>query len=353
MNTFGNILRLTTFGESHGPAMGGVIDGFPSRVIIDLAKVQAELDRRRPGASPLTSQRREPDSLQLLSGVMDYDEATGELAALHAGSRQVMTLGTSIGFIIPNKDSRSSDYDELRHIYRPSHADFTFDARYGVRDWRGGGRASGRETVSRVVAGAFARQLLEQKGIAIESRIASLGGALNPDAHTIEEIVTAVRSDGDSVGGTVECRVTGVPAGTGDPVFGKLQQRLASAMMSIGGVKGFEYGMGFKGVEHRGSEVADEFAVAGNGEVATLTNHSGGIQGGISNGMDILFRVAVKPTPTIARPLSTVNDDLKTITLCARGRHDAAIVLRIAPVVEAMAALVILDSILLRSTNSI
>jgi len=329
--------------------MGGVIDGLPSGLVFDLHQVQAQLDRRRPGVSAHVSSRREADKVQLLSGLMACSGPEGgDLRPLERDTRYAMSLGTPIGFIIANTDGRSDDYEALRHIYRPSHADYAWQCRYGVRDWRGGGRSSGRETVSRVVAGAFARQALEADGVEISSHIVRLGCATNPDSATIEAIADEMRRTSDSIGGIIECRVSGVMAGLGEPVFGKLQQMLASAMLSIGGVKGFEYGMGFEGVCARGSECADEFIIGKDGNIATATNHSGGIQGGISNGMDIVMRVAVKPTPTIAQPLRTIDDKGNEVVLKSAGRHDPSILLRVQPVVEAMAAMVIMDAKLLR-----
>lgn len=349
MNSFGNIYRLTTFGESHGRAVGGIIDGMPPRQVIDIAELQAQLDRRKPGGAPLTSSRNETDRLQLLSGVMGYDPESGEVGELTSGSSHCITLGTPIGFMVENLDARSCDYDKLRHIYRPSHADFSFDARYGIRDWRGGGRASGRETLSRVVGGAFARQLLEKKCIAIEAKVCSVAGVKSPSPEEMAAIITAARNDADSVGGVVECRIGGVPAGVGEPVFGKLHQMLGAAMLSIGAVKGFEYGMGFDGVGKRGSVVADCFEMGDDGSVKAVTNNSGGIQGGISNGMDIVMRVAVKPTPTIAREMPTVTDAGVPTTVNAAGRHDPCILPRIIPVVEAMAAMTLLDAMLMKN----
>ena len=316
MNTFGNIYRLTSFGESHGPAVGGVVDGLPAGTIIDLDAVQRWLDRRRPGASTLTSSRREADKVQVLSGLMAYDKDSGELSALTPDAASAVALGTPIGFMVANTDARSADYDALRHVYRPSHADYAWDARYGgIRDWRGGGRSSGRETLSRVFAGALAVQWLGERGIGIASKVAAIGQVADPDEKQLAAEVERAMRDADSVGGIIECCVAGMPAGVGEPVFGKLQQMLASAMLSIGAVKGFDYGMGFDGVCHRGSEVADEMERLPDGTICMLTNHSGGIQGGISNGEDICFRVAVKPTPTIAQPLRTVNDRGENVTL--------------------------------------
>ena len=352
MNSFGRIYRLTTFGESHGRAVGGVIDGMPPRQVIDLREVQAQAGRRRPGTSPLASARHEADRVQILSGVMGYDIQSGEIGPLTADSPHGITLGTPIGFMAENGDARSEDYEAMRHVYRPSHADFTTEARYGIRDWRGGGRASGRETFARVVGGAFARQLLAKKGITVTSRIASVGGMDNPSDDEIARIIREARGDADSVGGIVECVVSGMPAGVGEPVFGKLDQMLGAAMLSVGAVKGVEFGMGFRGVGHRGSEVADNFVNCG-GVVTTASNFSGGIQGGISNGAPIVMRVAVKPTPTIARELATADDCGRPATVTGRGRHDPCILPRVMPVIEAMAAMTLLDAMLLRLTSDL
>ena len=351
MNTFGNIYRLTSFGESHGPAMGGVIDGIPSGSVFDMRLLRDEIARRRPGASALTTSRNEADEIRFLSGLMEYDVESGEMSPLADSSPHVVALGTPVGFVVENTDARSGDYEAMRHVYRPSHADFAWEARYGIRDWRGGGRSSGRETVSRVVAGAFAKQILTARGIEITSHIYSLGGVESPSEEAVARIISEARGDADSVGGIVGCTISGMPVGVGEPVFGKLQQMLAGAILSIGGVKGFEYGMGFAGAAMKGSEAADEFMLAPDGSVSTATNHSGGIQGGISNGMDIVFRAAVKPTPTIARPLRTVDDTGKETIITATGRHDPSIVLRVRPVVEAMAAMVVLDALLLRGKD--
>ena len=252
-----------------------------------------------------------------------------------------------------NTDARSADYDSLRHVYRPSHADYAWDARYGgIRDWRGGGRSSGRETLSRVFAGALAVQWLGGRGIGISSVVSAVGSVACPDEKELADEVMRARRDADSVGGIIECRVTGMPAGVGEPVFGKLQQMLASAMLSIGAVKGFDYGMGFDGVCSRGSEMADEMERLPDGTIRTLTNHSGGIQGGISNGEDISFRVAVKPTPTIAKPLRTVSDRGENVMLEAHGRHDPSILLRIPVVVESMCAMVLMDAMLMRQAGA-
>lgn len=353
MNTFGNIYRLTSFGESHGPAVGGVVDGLPSGTVIDLGAVQRWLDRRRPGVSELTTSRSEADRVQVLSGLMAYDKDSGELSPLAPDTDVAVALGTPVGFMVANTDARSADYDSLRHVYRPSHADYAWDARYGgIRDWRGGGRSSGRETLSRVFAGALAVQWLGGRGIGISSEVSAVGSVACPDEKELADEVMRARRDADSVGGIIECRVTGMPAGVGEPVFGKLQQMLASAMLSIGAVKGFDYGMGFDGVCSRGSEMVDEMERLPDGTIRTLTNHSGGIQGGISNGEDISFRVAVKPTPTIAKPLRTVSDRGENVMLEAHGRHDPSILLRIPVVVESMCAMVLMDAMLMRQAGA-
>lgn len=347
MNTFGKNLTLTTFGESHGPAIGGVIDGMPPRVKIDLNRIQSELNRRRPGQSAITTARREPDTVRILSGMMDN-----------------MTLGTPIGFVIENANQHSSDYDEMRHVFRPSHADFTYQAKYGIRDHRGGGRASARETAARVVGGAFARQWLEQQGIAIMAWTSQVGDIAMPEmenitlemiesnavrcphtasAQAMEALIASIKAEGDTIGGIIECRVTGIPAGIGEPHFNRLNSRLGAAMLSIPACKAVEFGMGFDGCIHRGSEMLDEFTTDANGKVVTLTNNSGGIQGGISNGMPICFRVGFKPVATLLRPVHTISDSGAPAELKARGRHDPCVLPRAVPIVEAMAALTIAD----------
>lgn len=355
MNTFGNIFRLTTFGESHGIALGGVIDGMPAGVKIDLGRVQEELDRRRPGQSSLVTQRNEPDRVEVLSGMLDG-----------------ITTGTPIGFVIANTNQHSRDYEEMRHCWRPSHADMTYTVKYGLRDHRGGGRASARETAARVAAGAFARQVLEAKGITIRAytqQIGSIAVALPysaldlgsvydspvrcPDPQTaaqMTEFIERVKSAGDTVGGIVKCVIQGCPAGLGEPLFDKLQARLASAMLSIPAAKGFDYGLGFDYCGCLGSEMIDEFTVDKNGAVTTRSNHSGGIQGGISNGADIYFRVAFKPVATMLREVNTVTDKGEPTVLRARGRHDACVLPRAVPVVEAMAAMTLLDALLANRT---
>ena len=324
MNTIGKILALTTFGESHGPAMGGVLDGMPAGVAIDLDELQRFVDRRRTGQTAGSSTRDEKDRVEVLSGIW-----------------QGKTLGSPIGFIVRNTDARSNDYEEIARCYRPNHADYTWEAKYGIRDPRGGGRASARETVARVVAGGIAMQALECLGITVEAAFMPVCAA------EIERVV----ADGDTLGGIIECRIKGVPAGLGEPVFGKLHAQLAAAMMSIPSVHGFEYGDGFEMASKRGSEVLDEFVKREDGSIGTLTNHSGGIQGGISNGEDIVMRVAFKPVPTLMREVPTIDREGNPVTLQPRGRHDACVLQRAVPIVEAMAALVILDNYLIKKTN--
>ena len=336
MNTFGNIFRLTSFGESHGAAIGGVIDGLPAGCVISINKIQEALDRRRPGKSAATSTRGESDRLSILSGLMAV-AADGSLSGLLDDTDLAMTLGSPVGFLIPNTDARPGAYDHLRDLYRPNHADFTYDRKYGLRDWRGGGRSSGRETASRVVAGALASQLLDKKGITIEAVTSEIAGCA--DASQFDRLIEEARNTGDSLGGVVICRIRGVPAGLGEPVFGKLQQMLASAMLSIGGVHGFEYGDGFRLSGMRGSEAADPMQPGRH-----MSNHCGGILGGISNGEEIVFRVGFKPTPSIARPLDSIDRDGNPTLVTTTGRHDPCIAIRGAEVVKAMAAMVILDA---------
>lgn len=352
-NTFGNILTVTTFGESHGVAIGGVIDGMPAGVKIDLDEVQRFVDRRRPGQSAMTTSRNEEDRVEVLSGIFDG-----------------VTLGTPIGFIIRNKDHHSQDYSEIKDCYRPSHADYTYDAKYGLRDYRGGGRSSARETAARVVAGAIAMQVLNQMGINIVAYTSQIGGVKvqgcdidlslidkndvrcpNAEvAKAMETVVLQARSNGDSVGGCVSCEITGASAGLGEPVFGKLHAQLGAAMLSINAAKGFEYGDGFEFASAHGSEVMDRFAST-DGKITTLDNHSGGIQGGISNGAPINFRVAFKPVATLMRDIETIDCNGNAVTLHPHGRHDPCVVPRAVPIVEAMAALVMLDNVLLARTS--
>ena len=355
-NSFGNIFRLTSFGESHGAAIGGVIDGMPAGIAIDLDAVQRELDRRRPGQSAIVTARNEKDRVRILSGIFEG-----------------VTTGTSIGFIIENENQHSADYGNIKDAFRPSHADYTYTTKYGLRDYRGGGRSSARETAARVVAGAFARQALAQLGIDLYAYTSQVGEiALSRDyrlysrnaidtnavrcpdatkAAEMEQLIKQVKGEGDTIGGIITGVITGVPVGLGEPVFGKLHAMLGAAMLSINAVKGFEYGDGFDFATRRGSEVNDAFTTDSEGRVRTATNHSGGIQGGISNGEDIIFRVAFKPVATLLRDVNTIDKDGNSITLKARGRHDPCVLPRAVPIVEAMAAMVILDAYLLNKTT--
>ena len=355
-NSFGNIFRLTSFGESHGAAIGGVIDGMPAGIAIDLDAVQRELDRRRPGQSAIVTARNEKDRVRILSGIFEG-----------------VTTGTSIGFIIENENQHSADYGNIKDAFRPSHADYTYTSKYGRRDYRGGGRSSARETAARVVAGAFARQALAQLGIDLYAYTSQVGEiALSRDyrlysrdaidtnavrcpdatkAAEMELLIKQVKGEGDTIGGIITGVITGVPVGLGEPVFGKLHAMLGAAMLSINAVKGFEYGDGFDFATRRGSEVNDAFTTDSAGRVRTATNHSGGIQGGISNGEDIIFRVAFKPVATLLRDVNTIDKDGNSITLKARGRHDPCVLPRAVPIVEAMAAMVILDAYLLNKTT--
>ncbi len=355
MNSFGEIFRLTSFGESHGAAIGGVIDGMPAGIDIDLDKVQHELDRRRPGQSAIVTPRKESDRVKVLSGLFEGK-----------------TTGTPIGFIVENENQHSADYGNIRQTFRPSHADYTYTMKYGLRDHRGGGRSSARETIARVVGGAFARQALEQLGInlyAYTSQVGSLtldrdyrkydpaliesNAVRCPDAEMAERmyaLIDKVRREGDTIGGTVTCVVKGVPMGLGEPAFDKLHARLAYAMMGINAAKGFEYGMGFDGVGNRGSEMNDNF-ISVNGKIHTTTNNSGGIQGGISNGEDIYFRVAFKPVATLLRDVETVDADGNPTVLKAKGRHDPCVLPRAVPIVEAMTAITLLDMYLLNKST--
>ena len=334
MNTIGKILTLTTFGESHGPAMGGILDGMPAGVDIDLDALQHFVDRRRTGHTVGSSTRDERDRVEVLSGIW-----------------QGKTLGTPIGFIVRNTDARSSDYDEIARCYRPNHADYTWLVKYGIRDPRGGGRASARESVARVVAGGIAVQALDRLGITVEACIVQVGPHFGVTAEEQQRLIAVAAKDGDTLGGIIECVVRGVPAGLGEPLFGKLHAQLAAAMMSIPSVHGFEYGDGFDMAARRGSEVMDRFERREDGTIGTATNHSGGIQGGISNGEDIVMRIAFKPVPTLMRELPAVDRDGNPVTLPPRGRHDACVLPRALPIVEAMAALVILDNHLIKKTN--
>jgi len=341
-NTYGTIFRLTTFGESHGAAIGGVLDGCPPGIILDLDAIQQELDRRRPGQSAIVTQRKEPDSVQFLSGIFEGK-----------------TTGAPIGFIVPNTNQKSDDYSHIKDVYRPSHADYTYDKKYGIRDYRGGGRSSARETISRVVGGAIAKQMLPNITInaftssvgdifidkpyqALDFSLTETNAVRCPDtasALRMEEYIKEIRKQGDTVGGTITCVIKGVPAGLGEPVFDKLHAELGKAMLSINAVKGFEYGSGFCGAKMKGSEHNDIF----NTDGSTKTNLSGGIQGGISNGMDIYFRVAFKPVATIMQEQDTIDSDGNTVKMHGKGRHDPCVVPRAVPIVEAMAALVLAD----------
>ena len=318
MNSIGQLIRLSTFGESHGPAMGGVLDGMPPLVHIDPERLQREVDRRRPGVQPNTSPRKETDQVEILSGI----------------NPEGLTLGTPIGFIVRNRDARSGDYDRYATAYRPNHADFTYQEKYGIRDPRGGGRQSARETVSWVVAGALCRQWLETRGISVEARF-----------EETRNVAETARK-GDSAGGVVHCTIKGMPVGVGEPVFDKLHARLAAAMMSINAAKAFEYGDGFQAASMLGSESMDRFTSAeerSNGADVCASNHSGGVQGGISNGMPIEFTVYFKPTPTLMMPVETVDMEGNAITLPPKGRHDPCVAIRAVPVVEAMALLTVAD----------
>ncbi|MDT0677367.1 chorismate synthase [Autumnicola musiva] len=351
-NSFGKIFKLTTFGESHGQAIGGIIDGCPAGLEINTEKIQTELNRRRPGQSAIVTQRKEPDTVEFYSGIFEGK-----------------TTGTPIGFVIKNSNQKSKDYSHIKDTYRPSHADYTYDEKYGVRDYRGGGRSSARETACRVVAGALAKQLLSN--IEINAYTASVGQIelqkkLNeldfnltetnpvrcPDPETAERMeayIKEIRSEGDTVGGTVQCVIKNVPKGLGEPVFDKLHAELGKAMLSINAVKGFEYGSGFEGTKMKGSEHNDLF----NKDGSTKTNLSGGIQGGISNGMDIYFNVAFKPVATIMQNQETINSEGKSVEMQGKGRHDPCVVPRAVPIVEAMAALVITDYLLQNKTSRI
>lgn len=346
-NTFGKIFTLTSFGESHGAGIGGVIDGFPAGIDIDMNFIQAELDRRKPGQSKITTDRKEADQVEFLSGIFEGK-----------------STGCPIGFLVRNTNQHSNDYENLRNLFRPSHADYTYTQKYGIRDHRGGGRSSARETISRCVGGALAKLALKQLGISIQAYTSQVGSiALVNDykkydlsltetnavrcpdlekAQEMEKYIAQVKAEGDTIGGIITCVVKGCPAGLGEPAFGKLHAALGHAMLTINAVKGFEYGEGFNGVCQRGSEQNDIFFNDG-GVVNTRTNHSGGIQGGISNGQDIFFRVAFKPVATLLQEQPTVNLEGEDTLVKARGRHDPCVLPRAVPVVEAMAAMTLLD----------
>lgn len=349
-NTFGNRLTLTTFGESHGVAIGGILDGCPSGILIDFEAIQGELNRRKPGQSKLVTQRKEADEVEFLSGIFEGK-----------------TTGTPIGFIIKNRDQKSKDYEHLKDVYRPSHADFTYDKKYAHRDYRGGGRSSARETANWVVAGAIAKQII--KDIDINAFTSSVGEIFIdkpyqeldfsqiesnevrcPDTKSAQkmiDLITSIKKDGDTIGGTITCVAQNIPIGLGEPIFNKLQAQLAKAMFSINAVKGFEYGAGFCAGKMKGSEHNDLF----NTDGTTKTNLSGGIQGGISNGMPIYFRVAFKPVATILSDQESIDKDGNEVILKGKGRHDACVVPRAVPVVEAMTALVLADFYLMNSNK--
>ena len=355
MNTFGTLFTLTSFGESHGAAIGGVVDGMPAGIVVDMDFVRSEMQRRRPGQSAVTTGRQEPDEVEFLSGIFEG-----------------RTTGTPIGFIIRNTNQHSNDYDNLREVLRPSHADYTYWQKYGVRDHRGGGRSSARETAARCVAGALAKLALRELGINIQAYTSQVGHiALDNDytkydlsltetnivrcpdsekACEMEELILQVKSEGDTIGGIVTCVITGCPVGLGEPVFGKLHAALGNAMLSINACKGFDYGRGFDGIAERGSEQNDQFAYTDEG-FTTATNRSGGIQGGISNGQPIYFRAAFKPVATQLGEQTTLDIHGNEQTLKAKGRHDPCVVPRAVPIVEAMAAITILDHYLQYKAN--
>ncbi len=349
-SSIGTIFKLTTFGESHGIALGGVIDGCPANITLDIDAIQYELDRRRPGQSSIVTQRKESDEVQFLSGIFEGK-----------------TTGTPIGFIIKNEDSKSKDYEHVKDVFRPSHADYVYQEKYNIRDYRGGGRSSARETVCRVVAGAIAKQIL--KDCSIHAYVSSVG-ALKvtkpyneldfdnieknavrcPDlelGREMENYIKEVRKQGDSIGGTITCVIQNVPKGLGEPVFDKLDAELAKAMLSINAVKGISFGSGFEGTELLGSQHNDIILPGGN----TLTNHAGGIVGGISNGMDIVFKVAFKPVATLMRDQESINTSNEVVVVQGKGRHDACVVPRAVPIVEAMAAIVLTDMLLLQQSR--
>ena len=345
-NTFGKLFKLTTFGESHGEALGGIIEGCPSGIELDFNAIKLEMSRRKPGQSSIVTQRKEDDNVQFLSGVFEGK-----------------TTGTSIGFLIPNTNQKSQDYSDIKNTYRPSHADFVYEKKYGIRDYRGGGRSSARETASRVVAGAIAKQILPN--IKINAFVSSVGDIyLNkpyqdldfskiesnpvrcPDTETaikMEELIRKIKKEGDTIGGTITCVLQNVPIGLGEPVFDKLHANLGKAMLSINAVKGFEYGSGFCGSQMKGSEHNDLY----NSDGTTKTNLSGGIQGGISNGMDIYFRVAFKPVATLIQKQEVLDNQGNIVELQGKGRHDPCVLPRAVPIVEAMAAIVLADFYLL------
>lgn len=340
-SSYGTIFKLSTFGESHGPAIGGIIDGVPANVELSLEEIQNELDRRKPGQSAIVTQRKESDTVQILSGIFEGK-----------------TTGTPIGFLIVNEDQKSKDYGHIKDSYRPSHADYTYDKKYGIRDYRGGGRSSARETASRVVAGAIAKQILGTLGIDIVAYVDQVGNIRlendidyneidnNPVrcpnanvASEMEAFIKQVKKEGDTIGGSIKCEINHLPPGLGEPVFDKLHADLGKAMLSINAVKGFEYGSGFDAIEMRGSEHNDIF----NTDGSTQSNNSGGIQGGISNGMPVTMRIAFKPVATIIPEQDSIDRDGEMVKVAGKGRHDPCVVPRAVPIVEAMAAITILD----------
>ena len=351
-NSFGKLYTLTTFGESHGPAIGGIIDGCPAGLELDLKAIQYELDRRKPGQSAIVTQRKEPDEVEFLSGIFEGK-----------------TTGTSIGFIIKNTNQKSKDYSDIKNTFRPSHADYTYTQKYGLRDYRGGGRSSARETANWIVAGAIAKQLL--KGITINAYTSSVGeitldkklqdidfhntesnSVRCPDEATAEKMIEhikEIKKQGDTIGGTITCIVKNVPIGLGEPVFNKLHAELGKAMLSINAVKGFEYGSGFEGTKLKGSQHNDAF----NTDGTTKTNLSGGIQGGISNGMDIYFKVAFKPVATLLQKYETINSEGEHVEVQGKGRHDPCVVPRAVPIVEALTAMVLADFYLLNKSTKL
>lgn len=356
-NKFGKLFSVTTFGESHGAAIGGVIDGCPSGILIDFKKIQSELDRRKPGQSSIVTSRSEGDQVEFLSGFFEGK-----------------TTGTPIGFIVKNNDQKSEDYSNIKDKFRPSHADYTYEAKYGIRDYRGGGRSSARETLARVIAGAIAKQLLANLGIEVIAYVSQVGAIKTtksykeldfglieasivrcPDsevAKSMIELIEVVKSEGDTIGGVISAVVKGVPAGLGEPVFDKLHAELGKAMLSINAVKAFEIGSGFDSVSFKGSELNDEFII-NDGEITTKTNNSGGVQGGISNGEDITFRIAFKPVSSIRKTQDSVNKAGEEVKLETHGRHDPCVLPRAVPIVEAMAALVILDYYLIQQSQKL
>ena len=355
-NTFGKLFKLTSFGESHGSMIGGIIEGCPAGLEIDKDIIQKDLDRRKPGQSKVTSSRKEDDKVQLLSGIFEGK-----------------STGTPIGFLIPNINSKSKDYSNIKDVFRPSHADYTYEEKYGLRDYRGGGRSSARETACRVVAGSIAKQLLNNYGVKISAYVSSIGNIfadekkvdLNKDydsnivrcpdpsaSNKMINLITDLKSKGNTVGGQIKCVISGVEAGLGEPVFDKLHADLGKAMLSINAVKGFEYGSGFNASKMTGAEHNDEFIVE-NGNVSTKTNNSGGIQGGISNGEEIYFKVAFKPVATIMSKQNSIDKEKNNVELSVKGRHDPCVVPRAVPIVESMAAIVLADHLLRNRTSKL